>query len=96
MNYSNTQLKVAVKFLAAAQGDIKERLLIAFNGTLHKLNNDDFPEDQKEEWKLIYNALTTRNGKTESVEEILRELDSEKCVEIAKMICILCFKDCVK
>lgn len=92
-SYAREKIGAAIESMATNRGDIKIRLWGAYL-IFHTLKEDDFPEDLKEYWNSIYNDLTTEepsygaNGEVTDgrVQNTLKVIDEDKCVEIAKKI----------
>ncbi len=57
VNYTYEKLMVAVSTLTGP-GDIRARLLDAFISALHVLGSNDFPEELRDDWLEIMQALT--------------------------------------
>ncbi len=92
-SYAREKFGAAVESMATSRGDIKSRLWSAFL-IFHTLKEDDFPNELKEYWNSIYSALTTEeptydaNGDVTDgrVQNTLKVIDEDKCVEIANKI----------
>ena len=97
-SYAREKLGAAVESMATGRGDIKSRLWYAFL-IFHTLKEDDFPEELKEKWNSLHGDLTTEEPSYDSngevtdgrVQNTLKVIDDDKCVEIANKIMELYF-----
>lgn len=95
-SYAREKFGVAVNEMATGTGDIRDRIWHAYL-SFHTLSEKDFPDDLKEDWNFIYSSLTKEepsyndNGEVSvgKVQNTLRVLDTETCVELAQRICDL-------
>jgi hypothetical protein len=79
--------------LATGKGDVRGRLLGAFN-SIHTLNDEDFPEEFRKDWAWIMNQLTKagpildNNGKVwrGSAENTLSKIRNATGTKIANKI----------
>jgi hypothetical protein len=92
-SYAKEKFGVAVNALAVGTGDIRDRIWDAFL-SFHTLSEKDFSDELQEDWDFIYTRLTKEeptvedNGyvTTGKVQNTLRKLDIDTCVEIAQKI----------
>ena len=92
--YALQKLELAALDLAVGPGDIRSRLKDVYINHLHVINENDFPDSLKREWKNILKALTKKgpildaDGEvfTGSVDNTLRRMWNKTGVKIAKNI----------
>lgn len=92
-SYAKEKIGSAVYSLATGRGDIKERLWNSFLG-FHPLKESDFPDDLKDKWNDLKVRLTTEEPKYDSdgnvttgkVENTIKKISIDDCVEIAELI----------
>jgi hypothetical protein len=95
-SYAREKFGVAVNSLATGTSDLNDRIWNAYL-SFHTLTENDFPDELKEDWLEIHNSLTveepTYDEKGEvtigKVQNTLKSLDTESCVELAQKICDL-------
>ena len=95
-SYAREKLGAAVYSLATSPGNIKTRLWGAYL-SFHTLKDNDFPDEYKDDWKFIHDSLTTANPSvddkgevtTGKVQNTLKTLDEDVCIQIAERICDL-------
>ena len=95
--YALQKLELAILDLETGQGDIRSRLKSAYKEHLHVINENDFPDSLKPEWKAIKKALTKKgplkddNGEVVqgSIDRTLHRMWNKTASKIANNILIL-------
>ena len=62
--YALEKLSNAVRILAVSEGDVRSRLLTAYQ-EFHTLREDDFPQELRADYVWILNELTKRKPQSE-------------------------------
>lgn len=96
LSYAREKLGAAVYSLATGPGNIKTRLLGAYS-SFPTLKDSDFPDEYRDDWRFIHGILTAEEASFDSkgkvttgkVQNTLKVLDEDVCVQIAERICDL-------
>ena len=94
--YADEKLSKAIRLLAVLPGDVRSRLLVAFN-EFHPLKEDDFPPKLQKHYRWVIKQLTKRgpmlNHKGEayrgSVENTLSHIRNSTGAKIADRLLML-------
>ncbi len=92
-HYALEKLGSAVHSMATDRGDLRTRLWHAYL-IFHTLSEKDFADEYKEDWNFIYSTLTREQPSyddkgevtTGRVQNTLKVIDEDTCVEIAERI----------
>ena len=83
--YALQKLELAVIDMATGPGEIKSRLIGVYSEHLHVVNEKDFPDTLKPQWREIKKQLTKKG----SISKSLFRLHKKTLVKIANNIVIL-------
>ena len=93
LNYTREKLFVAIRSLATGRGDVRARLVEAYD-SFHVLTPEDFPVELQNDWRWVMDELTRYGVKRDpqgriyynAVENTMRRVRRETAGRIAERI----------